>query len=71
MPEIQGLEVSFLRSNSRECVIAYASRSLTKAECNYCVTWRELLAVITFLQQFRPYLLGAPFTIQTDHGALA
>ena len=56
--------------DGRECVIAYASRSLTKAERNYCVTRRELLAVVTFLQQFRPYLLGAPFTIRTDHGAL-
>ena len=55
----------------KECVIAYASRSLTKSERNYCVTRRELLAVVTFLQHFRPYLLGAPFTIRTDHGALS
>ena len=42
--------------DGRECVIAYASRSLTEAERNYCVTRRELLAVVTFLQHFRPYL---------------
>ena len=54
----------------RECAVAYASRSLTKAERNYCVTRRELLAVVTFLQHFRPYLLGSHFTIRTDHGAL-
>jgi len=57
--------------DGKEHVIAYASRSLTKAERNYCVTRRELLAVVTFLQHFRPYLLGNPFTIRTDHGALA
>ena len=57
--------------NDKEHVIAYASRTLTKAERNYCVTKKELLAVVTFLQHFRPYLLGAPFTIRTDHGVLA
>ena len=55
----------------KECVIAYASRTLTKSERNYCVTRRELLAVVTFLQHFRPYLLGTPFTVRTDHGALS
>jgi len=52
-------------------VVAYASRILTKAEQNYCITRRELLAVVTFLQHFRQYLLGRSFTVQTDHGALA
>lgn len=56
--------------NGKEHVIAYASRALTKADHNYCVTRRELLAVVIFLQHFRPYLLKAPFTIHTDHGAL-
>ena len=27
--------------------------------------------MVTFFQHFRPYLLGAPFTIRTDHGALS
>jgi len=40
------------------------------AECNYCVTRKELLAVVTFLEHFRQYLLGHCFTVQTDHGAL-
>ena len=38
--------------DGRETVIAYASRVLSKAERGYCVTRRELLAVVTFLQQF-------------------
>ena len=41
-------------SQGREHVIAYVS---TKAEQSYCVTRRELLAVVTFLQNFQPYLL--------------
>ena len=34
------------------------------------MTRRELLAVITFVQHFRPYLLGREFLLRTDHGSL-
>jgi len=50
--------LSQLDEAGNECVIAYASRTLSKAERRYCVTRRELLAVVTFTQHFRPYLLG-------------
>jgi hypothetical protein len=53
-----------------ERVIAYGSRVLTKAERRYCATRWELLAVVTFLKQFRPYLLGRPFTVRTDYGSM-
>ena len=56
--------------HGQERVIAYASRLLNKAERNYCVTRRELLAVVYFVKQFRPYVLGRPFVIRTDHAAL-
>jgi len=55
---------------SQERVIAYASRLLSRAERNYCVTRRELLAVVYFCKQFRNYLLGRRFLIRTDHSAL-
>ena len=42
----------------KERVICYGSKKLDKAQQNYCVTRRELLAVITFVTQFRHYLLG-------------
>ena len=59
-----------LHPDGNEHVICYASHTLTKSERNYCVTRKELLAVVTFLQHFKQYLLIAPLTICTDHGAL-
>jgi transposase InsO family protein len=56
--------------NGNEKVIAYASRMLSGPERNYCVTRKELLAVVFFTKQFRPYLLGRKFVIRTDHSAL-
>ena len=53
-----------------ERVIAYASRSLDRREQNYCVTRKELLAVVHFLRYFKQYLLGRKFRIRTDHAAL-
>lgn len=43
---------------------------MNKAERNYCVTDRELLAVKHFTENFRHYLIGRTFTIRTDHQAL-
>ena len=47
----------------------FASRSLSKLERNYCVTWRELLAVVFAIRKFRHYL-SQRFTIRTDHSSL-
>ena len=54
----------------QEKVIAYGSKSLTKEERRYCVTRKELLAVVYFVKYYRHYLYGQKFTIRTDHGAL-
>ena len=56
--------------DGKERVIAYYSRVLSKAERNYCVTRRELLAVVDSVQNFHYYLCGKPFFIHTDHSAL-
>ena len=65
-----GTVYSQLDKEGNEHVVAYASRLLSKAECNYCVACKELLSVVSFLQHFRQYLLTQPFTIRTGHGAL-
>ena len=51
----------------RERVIAYNRRSLNKAEKNYCVTEKELLAVRYFIEYFRRYPLGRRFRVRSDH----
>ena len=54
----------------REVPLCYASKSLSDAERNYCTTRRELLAVVSFVEHFKSYLLGRRFTVRSDHGSL-
>jgi len=42
----------------------------SKTEKNYCVTQRELLAVIDSIKFFYHYLYGRRFVIRTDHISL-
>ena len=42
--------------DGQEKVIAYGSKTLSRSQMGYCTTYRELLAVVTFVKQFRHYL---------------
>ena len=52
------------------CVIAYASRTLTKSEQQYSTIQKECLAAVYAMKQFRHYLLGRSFQLVTDHAPL-
>lgn len=54
----------------KERVLAYYSRSLSKAERQYCVTRKELLAVVAAVKHFHHFVYGQTTTVRTDHGAL-
>ena len=56
--------------DGEERVIAYYSQTLSRPQRQYCVTRKELLAVVKAVQHFHPYLYGQHFTVRTDHAAL-
>ncbi|GBM65989.1 Transposon Ty3-G Gag-Pol polyprotein [Araneus ventricosus] len=55
---------------NEECVIAYFSKSLGKPERNYCVTRKELLAIVKSIEHFHHYFYGRKFLLRTDHASL-
>ena len=58
------------RIDKKPTAIRYASKTLAKAQTNYTMTEKELLAVVYALEKFRPYILGRKIVIYTDHAAL-
>ena len=51
-------------------LIAFASKSLTDTETRYTNIERELLAILFACQWFNMYILGRPFTVESDHKPL-
>jgi hypothetical protein len=56
--------------NGKERVLNYGSSVLTPAQCKYCTTRRELVALVTFCRQYRHYLFGRKFLVRTDQNSL-
>lgn len=53
--------------DGREKPIAYASRTLSKAEIGYSHLEKEALAVVFGIKRFHKYIFGREFTIYSDH----
>ncbi len=51
-------------------VIAYASKTLSDSQHRFCMTNKELLAVVMAVELFKYYLTGRHFTVVTDHASL-
>ena len=57
--------------DGNEKMIYAFSKAMDKAQLNYSVTDKELLALVKTVEHFRHYLLGRKFILRTDHRALA
>ena len=68
--QVLGVVLSVIR-DVEERPIAYFSRRLLPAEENYSASELECLVVVKAIDHFTIHLLGKPFTVVTDHRALA
>lgn len=68
--DASGHAIGAVLCNADDRPVAFASRSLNKAERNYCTIEKELVAIVWAVKHFRPYLYGRKFQILTDHRPL-
>ena len=54
-------------TNGEWMPVAYASRSMTKAEKNYATIEKEQLGVVFACERFHVYIYGRKTTVETDH----
>ncbi len=47
--------------------VAYYSRKLNSAQCNYATIDKEVLCVVVTLSELRSRLLGSELHVYTDH----
>ena len=59
-----------MNGKGEEHPIAYASKKLLASEKNYSAIEWEALTIVKGIKEFRTYLEGSTFTVQTDHNPL-
>ena len=50
--------------------VVFWSRKLRKAELNYAIPEKELLAIVALTEAYRPYVSGTEVAVKTDHKPL-
>ena len=50
--------------------ITYYSEALNGSAPTFSTYEKEMLAIVKAIQNWRPYLLGKPFTVRTDQRSL-
>ena len=50
--------------------VTFASKALTKTECQYANIEREMLAAVLGAERFHTYIYGQSFMIESDHKLL-
>ena len=63
----RGLGICLLQEDQ---LITFASKNLTDTETRYASIERELLTIVFACQWFNTYVLGRPFTVESDHKPL-
>ena len=58
------------RIDKKSTTICNASKMLDDAQLNYTITEKELLAVVSALEKFTPYVLGSKIIVYMDHATL-
>ena len=62
-----GLGADLLQDNKP---VTFSSKALTEVECQYANSEHEMLAVVSRAEQFRTYVYGRPYTIESDYKPL-
>ena len=58
------------RIDGKEQVVQYLSRTLQQGEKKWSVREKEALAIVWACEQLRPFVIGSPFTVESDHESL-